>query len=51
MSSYVLWKLDPALSVRDHSPVPRSGDTALTASERAELRKKQRAGGSGRRVA
>ena len=51
MSSYVLWRLDPSVSVRDHSPVPRSGDAVLTASERDELRKKQRAGGSGRRAA
>lgn len=48
MSSYVLWKLDPSLSPAQESPpVDPRGDAALTASERADLRKKLRAGGRG----
>ena len=46
MSSFVLWKLDPSLSPAQESPpVYLHGEMALTTSERAELRKKRRAGG------
>ena len=49
MSSYLLWKLDPTLSpTRESPPVDPRGDAALTASELAELRKRRRAGASGR---
>ena len=52
MSSYVLWRLDPALTPGENlDPEDRSTHSTLTPSELADLRQKKRAGGESRRAA